>query len=379
MNEYVREMRRELHQHPEIGLELPETLAIIRRELDAIGVEYTEKYGKSSIVATVNPDKSHYTIAIRADMDALPITEKCDVEYKSLNEGKMHACGHDAHTAILLATLKEIYGMRDQITCRVKFIFQPCEEAPPSGAMLMVRDGVMEDIDEIIALHVDTDVPVGAVGVIPGYRNATSNGFLLDFYGKSAHVAYQQYGRDAIMMAVRAITDIELVIAKEISAREPIIFNVGAIHGGVTNNVICNHVQLNCTLRTHTDETEKYVLNKIKRICECIAETAGGKFEYTQSKYYPMVYNDPEVCARLEDVCEELLGKENVLKKRRGMGGEDFSYFANEKPGCMIQLGVRNDEKGITHGLHTDLFDIDEDSLSVGVDIFVKYVLKHMK
>lgn len=379
MNEYARQIRRELHRHPEIGFELHNTLATLRRELDKMGVEYTEKYGKSSLVATINPEKSHRTIAIRADMDALPIVEKNECEYKSEIEGQMHACGHDAHTAILLATVKELNEIRDQIFCRVKFIFQAAEEYAPSGAMLMANDGVMDDVDEIIALHVDTDIEVGKIGFVPGYMNATSNGFLLDFYGKSAHVAFQQYGKDAIMMAVRAYTDIEFMIAKEISAREPIIFNCGAIHGGIANNVICDHASMFCTLRTHSDDTAEYVLNKIKMIGEAVAQTAGGRFEYTQKKYYPTVYNDPAIEGKLRAVAKETVGEENITEKRRSMGGEDFSYLANEKPGCMIRLGVKNEKRGIVHGLHTDRFDIDEDALGVGVSMFKNYVLKYMK
>ena len=379
MNEYARQIRRELHRHPEIGFELHNTLATLRRELDKMGVEYTEKYGKSSLVATINPEKSHRTIAIRVDMDALPIVEKNECEYKSEIEGQMHACGHDAHTAILLATVKELNEIRDQIFCRVKFIFQAAEEYAPSGAMLMANDGVMDDVDEIIALHVDTDIEVGKIGFVPGYMNATSNGFLLDFYGKSAHVAFQQYGKDAIMMAVRAYTDIEFMIAKEISAREPIIFNCGAIHGGIANNVICDHASMFCTLRTHSDDTAEYVLNKIKMIGEAVAQTAGGRFEYTQKKYYPTVYNDPAIEGKLRAVAKETVGEENITEKRRSMGGEDFSYLANEKPGCMIRLGVKNEKRGIVHGLHTDRFDIDEDALGVGVSMFKNYVLKYMK
>ena len=378
MNEYAQKIRRELHRHPEIGFDLPKTLATLRRELDGMGVEYTEKYGKSGIVATINPEKSHYTIAIRADMDALPITEMNDVPYKSEHEGKMHACGHDAHTAIALATLKELNAMRDSIGCRVKFIFQPAEEYAPSGAKLMAEDGVMDDIDVIVALHVEPTLNSGTVGYISGPRNATSDGFTLTFRGKSAHVAEQQYGRDAIMMAVRAYTDIEFVIAKEVSAREPIIFNVGSIHGGVANNVICDECTMFCTLRTHTDETAEYVLNKIRAICASVAETAGGSFEYEQKKHYPMVKNDPEVTELLRRAAVAVVGEENVLTSRRGMGGEDFSYFANIKPGCMIHLGVKSKDSDTVHGLHTDRFDVDEEALDIGVKIFKKFVLDNM-
>ena len=379
MSEYGIKIRRELHRRPEIGFDLDNTLALLRRELDEMGVEYTEQFGKSSLVATINPEKDHYTLAIRADMDALPILEGCDVPFKSENEGKMHACGHDVHTAVALATLRELNEIKDKISCRVKFIFQAAEEYAPSGAMLMAKDGVMNGIDEIVALHVDPEVEAGQIAFIPGYMNATSDGFMLDFYGKSAHVAYQQFGVDAIMMAMRAYMDIEFVVTKEVSAREPIIFNVGSIHGGEANNVICEHASMFCTLRTHTDETAAYVIDKIKRIGEAVASTAGGRFEYTQKKHYPVVYNNPEVEAKLRAAAEAVVGSENICEKKRSMGGEDFSYFANEKPGCMFRLGVGNKALGMTHGLHTRLFNPDERGIGVGIEIFKRYVLDNMK
>ena len=378
MSDYAIKMRRELHETPEIGFDLPRTLEIVRRELSAMGVEYTEKYGKSGIVATVNPDKSHYTIAVRADMDALPIEEINDVEYKSKNDGKMHACGHDAHTAIALATLKEVNEMRDKISCRIKFIFQPAEEYAPSGAMLMAKDGVMDDIDEIVALHVSPSIPVGKIGVRPGNMNATSDGFTLDFYGKNTHVATQQYGRDAIMMSMRAYNDIELMIVKELSAFEPVIFNVGSIHGGEANNIICDHCRMFCTLRTLNDATANHVLDKIKRIGNAVAETADGRFEFTHKKHYPIVYNDPAIYEKVKLAAEGVIGKEQVFETKQGMGGEDFSYFAGKKPGCMFDLGTGSDES-TRNGLHTPNFNIDESALRIGIDIFKKYILNNMK
>jgi amidohydrolase len=173
--------------------------------------------------------------------------------------------------------------------------------------------------------------------------------------------------------------DIEFVIVKEVSAREPIIFNVGSIHGGEANNVICNHASMFCTLRTHTDETAAYVIDKIKRIGEAVASTAGGRFEYTQKKFYPVVYNNPEVEAKLRLSAKRVVGEENMYEKKRSMGGEDFSYFANQKPGCMFRLGIKNDELGMNHGLHTSLFNVDERGIAVGIAIFKDYVLNNMK
>lgn len=375
---YVRQIRRQLHMYPEIGFELPRTLELIRAELDQLGIPYTEEYGKSSIVATVNLHITDFTIGIRADMDALPIKEQNDVSYKSQIEGRMHACGHDAHTAIALATLKEIWEKRDQIACRVKFLFQSAEEYAPSGAMLMVKDGVMDDIDCIVALHCQPTMPVGCIGVTAGAQNATSDGFTIDFYGKSCHVANQNSGVDAIMMAVRAYTDIELMVAKEFDAQTPILFNVGAFHGGDANNVIADHCSLFCSLRTHDDAVAAYAFDKIQRIIDAVASTTGGHATLTRCKHYPILLNDEAVSDHVRHAAEKVVGKDGIKPYRRSMGGEDFSYFAMQKPACMFRLGVRNEEKGIVHGLHQDRFDIDEDALEIGVRIFVQFVLDHM-
>jgi len=378
MESNVVRIRRQLHRYPEIGFELPRTLEFLRSELDAIGVEYTERFGKSSIVATINPKKDQFTIGIRADMDALPIVEKNDAPYRSQIEGQMHACGHDAHTAIALEVTRRLYEMRDQIACRVKILFQPAEEYAPSGAKLMAEDGVMDEIDCIVALHCDTTFPVGQIAVTVGAQNAISDGFLLEFYGKSSHAGNQEKGADAIMMAIRAYTDIEFMIAKNFAAKNPIIFNVGSIHGGETNNVICDHCSMFCTLRTHDENTADFALQKIQRLCAAIAETEGGSFQFTPCKHYPIVYNHPSMFRQVTASAQAVVGADHILENKRSMGGEDFSYFSMRKPGCMFRLGVRNEEKGIVNGVHHDNFDIDEDALEVGVQIFLQFVKDNM-
>lgn len=378
MESYVINARRQLHMYPEVGFDLERTLDFLRCELDKMGVEYTEKYGKSSIVATINPEKTDFTIGIRADIDALPITELNDIPFKSRLDGQMHACGHDAHTAIALDTCRRLNEMREKLNCRVKILFQAAEEYPPSGAKLMAADGVMDDIDCIVALHVDTAYDVGEIGLSVGPQNATSDGFYLEFYGKAAHAAQQERGIDAITMAVRAYTDIEFMIAKEIKAKNPIIFNVGAIHGGVTNNIICDRCSMFCTLRTQNKEDADYILTKIKKIITSVAETAGGRAEFVESKHYPIVNNHPVIVKKIRAAAEKTVGKDNVLPRVQTMGGEDFSYFANLKPGCMFRLGVRNKEKGYTVAVHNGKFMIDEAALDIGVSVFVRFVIDNM-
>ena len=364
--------------YPEVGFTLPRTLKLIREELDKMGVPYTEKYGKSSIVATINEEKSHYTIAIRADTDALPIQEENDVEYRSRIDGQMHACGHDVHTAILLGTIKELNEIRDKINCRVKFIFQSAEEYETPGGMLMAQDGVMEEIDVIVSCHVDPFFDVGTVIIDPGRRGANSHGFTVELYGKSAHAAYQNNGIDAIAMGVKVYTALQFMIAKEIDPLEPCVLNIGAFNAGETNNVIADYCRLYGTLRTHSNEVSNYVLKRINEIAEAVASEMGGRCKVEQTKFLPSLYNDEEVTEKMRKAAVKVVGEENIRSKKPTMGGEDFSYFLNEKPGMMFRLGIRNESKGITSTGHTSIFDVDEGCIDIGIKVFKQFVLDNM-
>lgn len=377
MDSYAVSLRRELHANAEIGFDLPKTLAILRRELDALGVEYTEKYGKSSIVATVNPEKSDFTIAVRADIDALPIKEENDIPYKSKTPGVMHACGHDVHTAIAMETLRRIYAARDELSCRVKFIFQAAEEYAPSGAKLMAEDGVMDEVDCSVALHVDSGLDVGELGVRVGDMNAISDGFLLKFYGKSEHAARQHRGVDAIMIAMSAFSQIEAMLSKCIDGREALVFNVGSIHGGEANNIVCDECVMYCTLRTYEDEVAGKAIGMIKRICDATASGWGGGFEFVEKKHYPKVTNNAAVVERVRAALVKTVGEDKVFETDRGLGGEDFGYFTRLKPGCMFRLGISNRDKGIIHGVHTGNFNIDERAIDIGINAFVNFIFEN--
>ncbi|MBE6635186.1 MAG: amidohydrolase [Ruminococcaceae bacterium] len=379
MKNYLVHLRRQLHMYPEIGFDLDKTLEIVKSELDEIGVEYTTEYGKSSIVATVNGEKKGLTIGIRADMDALPIEEENDLPYRSQNVGAMHACGHDAHTAILLGTVKRIHEMRSRIPCCVKFIFQSAEEYTTSGASLLVKDGVTDSLDCILALHCDPSYDCGTIGLSSGVQCAISDGFKLEFLGKSAHVAKKETGVDAIMMAVKAYTDIQLMLSREIPSTEPVIFNAGAFHGGTTNNIICDKAELFCTLRTVKEETAEHLLSKIKSICASEAKISGGKFKLTRTKHYPLLENDEKITELIGIAAKKVIGNGNILSKSVDMIGEDFSYYTQRKPGAMFRLGIRNVEAGITEGLHSSRFNIDENAMEIGVKIFVRFILDNAK
>ncbi len=374
MEEYVIKMRRKIHEYPEIGFDLPKTVALVKQELDSFGISYTEKYGKSSIVATINEEKSNFTIGVRADMDALPIKEQTDVPYKSKIEGQMHACGHDAHTAILLDVARRLSKIKDEINCRVKLVFQAAEEYAPGGGKLMMEDGVMEDIDCIIALHCEPGCESGKIHISSGPQGAISNGFYLDFYGKSAHVVRQENGIDAITMAVKAYTSIEMMIAKELAAKETVIFNVGAFNGGHSNNIICDYCRLYCSVRSWSEETDIKTENRIKKIIEAVALESGGEAKFERVKHYPAVINNDIVSECIKNAAISVLGEDNVAGRQRTFGGEDFGFFVQKKPGAMFRLGVGNKEKDCVYPQHNDRFNIDEETLKIGSDIFIEFI-----
>lgn len=371
---YAKEIRRELHEYPEIGFDLPKTLAVVRRELDKMGVPYTEKYGKSSIVAAINPGKP-FTIALRADMDALPIKEETGLEFASKNEGKMHACGHDIHTANLLAACRKLNDMRNSLNCCVKLLFTPAEEYKVPGCELMVEDGVTDEFDCAVALHVDPTVNVGQVSIMSGGINANSMGIEAEFFGKASHANAQQKGIDAIRMAVEAYMGLELMLAREVPSNEPALINIGTFHGGEANNIIADYAKITLSSRTQNDELTKFMEKRIKEICEKTAELYGGCAKVTVTKLLPYVDCNPVMTECVRKTAVRLLGEENVLPGKRTMGGEDFSFISRKKPSVMFRLGIGNNvEKTPSPPLHSSNFSVNEDCLKYSVDLFVDFV-----
>ena len=375
---YARDLRRQLHMYPEIGFDLPKTLALVKGELDKWGIPYTEKFGKSSVVATINEGKP-FTIGIRADMDALPIQEAPRYDFASKHAGIMHACGHDAHTAILIATGRRLQDMKDQLNCCVKLLFTPAEEYIEPGCKPMAENGVMDDIDCIIALHVDKDFPVGTVAINSGGQGGNSMGFTVDFYGKAAHAAQQHLGKDAIAMAVEAYTAMELMAMKEVDPVQPRLLNIGSIHGGNTNNILCNHCTMFGSSRTHSDEVSQYLIDRITQICEGIAAANGGRAEVKVVKFLPFVINDERIAQRVYASAAKLLGEDKIgHREKRTLGGEDFSFLCRKKPGMMFRLGSAGENPDTRSAGHSVTFDIDEGCLQVGIDLFTQFVLDNM-
>lgn len=376
--EYIIALRHELHEYPEVGFDLPRTIALVKRELEKIGVSYSEEYGESSIVATINPEKKNFTIGIRADMDALLIQEKTNLPFQSKIDGQMHACGHDAHTAMLLGTAKALFAMREKINCRVKLLFQPSEEGIRSGAEEMVAHGVMDDIDVIIGLHIENWLESGYIGVCKGASMASSRNIKLEFFGRAAHASLPQTGADALAAAVNAYNGIQTMLTRTINPFSKYVCSVGKLSAGATQNVISDYAEMLITVRTFDMELDRHIDTAIKNIAESSAAAFGCTAKIDSSLKCFVLYNNPYISELVLASAEKALGKEKITKMPEKLSSEDFSQYITKKPGVFIRLGTRNAEKGCTTLPHNNDFMIDEEAFVSGSDACVQFVLDNM-
>ncbi len=376
--EYILSLRRELHMYPELKFELPKTLALIRRELEKLDIPYTEEYGKSSIVAFLNPECKGFSIALRADTDALPLTEKTGLPFSSQHPGIMHACGHDAHTAMLLGTAKALKSVEKELTCKVVLIFQACEEGELSGAKLLVRDGIADMADIFVGMHIENWLDVGTVGICPGVCMAASHPLHIEFFGKSAHASLPQSGVDALAMAVETYNGIMQMKSTQMNPFEQYICSVGMLSAGSTDNVIPEYAQLKVSLRTYDTNVEKFIVDNIRTLAKNAAARRGGTVDFHEdTKALPLV-NHLEVSQRVLDTAAKIVGQDNIVTMPKKLSSEDFSFYAAEKPSTFLRLGTRNAEKGCTTLPHNNDFLLDEDALETGSRVFVQFVLDNM-
>lgn len=342
-----------------------------------MGIEYTEEYGISSVVATINPLKTAFTIGMRADMDALLIEEKTDLPFASKVPGKMHACGHDAHTAILLGTAKALNSVKDSIDCRIKLLFQPYEEGV-KGAQPMVRDGVMDDIDIILGLHVENWLDSGSIGVCPGESMAASNPITIRFAGKTAHATLPHTGRDALAMAVESYINIQMMLTREMDPFKRYVCSVSAINAGTAHNIIADSAEMMISVRTYEVELDALIVRRINEICKNAADSRGGTYTYEGGILAFPIINDPVISQAVLDAATKVVGKDKIAEMRPKMGSEDFSQYLTKKPGVFFRLGTRNIEKGYTSMPHNNDFLIDEDAFQYGSKTFVQFVFDNM-
>ena len=374
-------LRRELHMYPELRWDLDRTSALVRRELDAAGIPYeADRYGRNTVVATINPEKPGFTIGLRADMDALPIPENNqDKPYRSRNEGVMHACGHDAHTAMMIGVAKALYAIRDQISCRVRILFQPCEEGRPSGARTMCEHGVMRDIDCIVMCHVNCVDPVHVISSNPGVTNSSSVAFTVTLGGRSVHVASPHQGIDALAAGVKVYNGIQLLVSREVDPFDTCVMSVTCLQAGETVAANADKCVLRGSIRCVKDETMVWARRRLTDLVRLTAEESRATWSVEWSgEPLPSAHNDPAMYEALTASARRVVGPDRVIVLPPSPGAEDFAYYEKEKPGLLFGLGMRNELKGCVHPAHTKDWDIDEDGLETGVKVFVQFVLDHM-
>jgi amidohydrolase len=361
-------LRRHLHANPELSYQEFNTVKFVEQTLRSFGLDALQPMATTGLVAEVkgkNPGKK--TIALRADMDALPILEANDVPYKSQNPGVMHACGHDVHTSSLLGTAKILHELRDQFAGTVRFLFQPGEEKNPGGASYMIRDGALQNPTpaSIIGQHVFPLLPAGKIGFREGMYMASSDELYLTVIGKGGHGAAPELTIDPIVIASHIIIALQQIISRNASPKQPTVLTIGKIAGGTTTNIIPDEVKIVGTFRAMNEVWRAEGLKKIKQLAEGIAESMGGKCDVHISHGYPYLENNPELTRSIRAAAVEYVGTENVVDIDITLGSEDFSYYSHVVPASFYRLGTRNDAKGISSYVHTATFDIDEDALAI--------------
>ena len=383
LSETLVALRRAVHRHPELGFQELRTAGLIADRLAELDISVRSGVAKTGVVGDLAARGSAGPcIALRADMDALPIQEESEASYASEVPGVMHACGHDVHVACLLgaAQLLAEAAAEGRLRGRVRFLFQPAEEMQDdeglSGAMRMVNEGVMEGVDAVVGLHVWADVPVGTIGIREGVTTAYPDKFVLVVKGQEAHGAYPQEGVDAISLAAQVIQALQTVVSRRLDPTRGKVLTVGTIEGGSAQNVLAGEVTMTGTIRTFEPETRETLMSEMEQACG-VARALGGDFELTVIPGYIPIINDAGLTALVRQVCVDLLGRENVQDQPLEMGGEDFSYFAREAPGCFFWLGggFPGEPKRIHHHPR---FDVDERCLPLGAALLAETAIRYM-
>lgn len=391
----VIEWRRDIHKNPELGNNEIRTAKMIADHLRSLGIEVTEGVAVTGVVGVLKGGKPGPTVALRADMDALPVTERVDLPFKSTvtttyngqQTGVMHACGHDSHVAILMGVAEVLAGMKNELQGNVKFIFQPAEEGiyqdgvTSWGAKQMVEEGVMKDVDAIFGLHISSQTEVGKIGYRSGPAQAAVDNLEIIVHGTQAHGASPWSGVDPIVTSSQIITGLQTILSRSVNVTQnPAVVTVGAIHGGIRHNIIPEKVEMIGTIRTFGEDQQILVHKRITEIATNIAESAGARAEVKITKLYPTTVNDPDLTAKMLATIESAAGKENVKVNPPVTGAEDFSFYQREKPGLFIGLGgmKKGGDPTKTPSHHTPDFYIDEGGFILGVRVLSYFVVDYM-
>jgi amidohydrolase len=362
-------IRRHLHANPELSYQEFETCKFVQAQLTKIGIPFTviATTGVLGIIEGKNPSKR--VIALRADMDALPIIEENEVEYKSKNEGVMHACGHDVHTTILLGAAKILWSLREEFEGTIKLLFQPGEEKNPGGASYMIRDGALQNPTPqgIIGLHVHPGLPFGKLSFRKGRVMASADELYVSIKSSGGHAATPHQTVDTVLVAAQLITSLQTIISRNRNPQNPSVLSICSIHGGNTTNVIPSEVKLMGTFRA-MDEVWRFKAHELMmQQAKGLAIATGAEIDFRVDVGYPTVDNEPAITEAAWKLADEYMGAENVEETELRMGAEDFGYYSQVIPGCFFRLGVRNESKDAIHNVHTPVFKVDEDAIAHGV------------
>jgi amidohydrolase len=378
--------RRDFHKHPELSNREERTSRVIAEHLRAMGLDEVKTgVAKHGIVALLKGAKPGPVVAIRADMDALPIEETIDVPYKSQNPGVKHACGHDVHMTVALGVAQLLSGRRELIHGTIKLIFQPAEEGAPEGeeggAALMIKEGALDNPrpQAIFGLHTNPSIEVGQIGIHSGPAMAASDSFLITIRGKKVHGAQPHQGVDAVVVAAECVTALQTLRSRRIDATQPLVLSIGTIHGGNRFNILADEVLLEGTVRTLNEEVRSRVPQLMRETLGGVSAAYGASYELNYVRRTAITFNDPKLVEATLPVMQQLLGTSSVVPLSPFMVSEDFSYYQQVIPGFFYFLGVGSRAKGITAMWHTPEFDVDEESLVVGVKVMTNVVLDYLE
>ncbi len=389
-SEYFSEIvkiRRHIHSNPELALKEYETSDYIVSKLKEYNIPYTQGIARTGITALIKGKKNNSSnsdekiIALRADMDALPIEEKNDIEYKSKNTGVMHACGHDVHTASLLGTAKILNNLRDDFQGTVKLIFQPSEEEFPGGALMMLKQGIFKDIkvSKVFGQHVYPELEAGKIGIKKGKYMASTDEIYITVRGKGGHSAMPEQNIDPILIASHIIIALQQIVTRYSKPYVPTVLSFGRFIAQGKTNITPDKVKLEGTFRTFDEEWRDKAHKKIIKMAETIAESMDGKCEVRISRGYPCLINDEKTSDDVKKYAEQYIGKQNVVDLDLQMIAEDFAYYAQLAPACFYRLGTKNEAKNITSNLHTSTFNVDERSIETGMGLMAWITINELQ
>ncbi|MBM7553164.1 M20 metallopeptidase family protein [Thalassobacillus pellis] len=370
--------RRHLHKNPELGLEEYETCKFVVERLKEMGYTNIDIVANTGVTVLVEGREPGKTVALRGDMDALPIEDEKDVPYKSKNQGTAHLCGHDAHTTMLLGAAQLLKDNPPQ-KGNVKLIFQPAEEGR-FGAQKMIEDNVLENpkVDAIAGLHVNPDVPTGYVTCTRKEACAAADFFNLEIIGEGGHAAHPHRAIDSITVAAEVISSLQQLVSRQIDPLAPTVFTMGQIHGGSADNAIASKVKVGGTVRTLDPDVRYQIEEKMERVVKGVTEAFGASYNLKYDYFYPPLINDTSLVPSVEEAVEQELGEDKFSIIKPSMGGEDFSFYANKIPAVFFRLGVRNEDKNASYPLHHPKFDLDEDAMPYGASILATWALNQL-